>query len=39
MPDMPTDAFSVMDENGDGLLDADEIAKAIDAGLLPAQNG
>ncbi len=39
MPDLSTDAFTVMDENSDGLLDSDEIAMAIDAGLLPAQDG
>ena len=39
MPDMPTETFTAMDANGDGLLDADEIAVAMEAGQLPAQDG
>lgn len=35
MPEMTEDAFSVLDTSGDGLLDADEIAAAEAAGLLP----
>ena len=35
MPDMTMDSFTVIDVNGDGLLDADEVAAAIQAGLLP----
>jgi len=36
MPEMSEDDFSVLDASGDGLLDADEIAAAVDAGILPA---
>lgn len=36
MPEMSEDDFSVLDTSGDGLLDADEIAAATEAGLLPA---
>ncbi|KQB98240.1 hypothetical protein AL073_05005 [Loktanella sp. 1ANDIMAR09] len=36
MPEMSEDDFSALDTSGDGLLDADEIAAATDAGLLPA---
>ena len=36
MPAMTEDDFTVMDVSGDGLLDADEIAAATQAGLLPA---
>ena len=39
MPDMTEDQFTVLDVNGDGLLDADEIAAGTDAGLLPAMDG
>lgn len=39
MPELEADTFTAMDENGDGLLDAAEIAVAVDAGLLPAQDG
>lgn len=35
MPDMTFDSFNVIDVNGDGLLDADEVAAAVEAGLLP----
>ena len=35
MPDMTFDSFNVIDANGDGLLDAEEVAAAIEAGLLP----
>lgn len=35
MPDMTFDSFNVIDVNGDGLLDADEVAAAVQAGLLP----
>ena len=34
MPDMSMDDFTLMDANGDGLLDADEIAIGIESGLL-----
>jgi len=36
MPEMSEDDFSALDISGDGLLDADEIAAATEAGLLPA---
>ncbi|MFA8442869.1 hypothetical protein [Yoonia sp.] len=36
MPEMSEDDFSVLDTSGDGLLDADEIAVATEAGMLPA---
>ncbi len=36
MPEMSEDDFVAMDTSGDGLLDADEIAVATEAGLLPA---
>ncbi|SEW04929.1 EF hand [Cognatiyoonia koreensis] len=39
MPDMTEDTFTTLDANGDGLLDADEIAAGTDAGLLPASDG
>ena len=39
MPDMTEDTFITLDANGDGLLDADEIAAGTDAGLLPASDG
>ncbi|HEV8035657.1 hypothetical protein [Yoonia sp.] len=35
MPEMSEDDFSALDTSGDGLLDADEIAAAVAAGLLP----
>ena len=36
MPEMSEDDFSALDTSGDGLLYADEIAAATEAGLLPA---
>ena len=36
MPEMSEEDFTVMDVSGDGLLDADEITAATEAGLLPA---
>lgn len=35
MPEMSEDDFAALDTSGDGLLDADEIAAATEAGLLP----
>jgi hypothetical protein len=35
MPEMSEDDFAALDTSGDGLLDADEIAAAVAAGLLP----
>jgi len=39
LPEVDTDGFAAMDANGDGSLDADEIAVAQEAGLLPPSNG
>lgn len=39
MPDMSQDDFVLLDANGDGLLDADEIAAGTEAGILPAMDG
>ena len=39
LPEMSEDDYVVMDVNGDGLLDADEIAAATEAGLLPVMEG
>lgn len=36
MPEMSMDDFTILDSNGDGLLDADEIAVGVEAGMLPA---
>ena len=36
MPDLSEETFSVADTNGDGLVDADELAVATEAGLFPA---
>ncbi len=36
MPEISEDDFTTLDVSGDGLLDADEIAAATEAGLLPA---
>lgn len=36
MPDMSMDDFTILDTNGDGLLDAEEIAAGVEAGALPA---
>lgn len=35
MPEMTEDAFAALDTSGDGLLDADEIAAGVSAGVLP----
>ena len=39
MPTMSMDDFTLMDTNGDGLLDAVEIAAGVQAGMLPASDG
>lgn len=39
MPEILEDDFTVLDANGDGLLDAEEIAAGTEAGLLPATDG
>ena len=39
MPDMTIDGFTALDANGDGLLDADEIAVSVEAELLPPVDG
>lgn len=38
MPEMSLDDFTAIDANGDGMLDAEEIAVGVEAGLLPAQD-
>ena len=38
-PDITEDDFAKMDANQDGMLDADEVAAAVEAGLLPAKDG
>ncbi|MCB1350480.1 MAG: EF-hand domain-containing protein [Paracoccaceae bacterium] len=35
-PDLTAEAFDAADTNADGMLDADEIAAAAEAGVLPA---
>jgi len=39
MPDFTDADFAALDANGDGLLDGDEIAAAVEAGMLPASEG
>ena len=36
MPEMSEDDFVVLDTSGDGVLDADEIAAGVTAGMLPS---
>ncbi|MFT6074412.1 MAG: hypothetical protein ACJAZ1_001328 [Yoonia sp.] len=36
MPKISEDDFVVLDTSGDGILDADEIAVGVSAGMLPA---
>ena len=36
MPEMSEDDFVVLDTSGDGVLDADEIAVGVTAGMLPS---
>ena len=36
VPEITEEDFTTLDVSGDGLLDADEIAAAVEAGLLPA---
>ncbi|WP_227269368.1 EF-hand domain-containing protein [Roseobacter weihaiensis] len=36
LPDITAEAFSAMDTNADGALDAAEVQAAQDAGLIPA---
>ncbi|MCB1329969.1 MAG: EF-hand domain-containing protein [Maritimibacter sp.] len=38
-PDLTEDVFTAADANADGYLDADEIAAAAEAGLMPATEG
>ena len=35
-PDLTEEVFGTLDANGDGALDADELAAGVDAGLLNA---
>lgn len=37
-PDLTEEAFTVMDANDDGLLDAEEVAAAQEAGTMPMPN-
>lgn len=39
MPDMTIDDFTMLDGNGDGLLDAEEIAVGVEADMLPPTEG
>ena len=36
MPDMSVETFNLVDLNQDGLIDADELATAQEAGIIPA---
>lgn len=36
VPDLSEDTFASLDTSGDGLLDAEEIAAGVAAGLLPS---
>ena len=36
-PDVTEDQFKMLDANGDGALDADEVSAAREAGQLPAE--
>lgn len=38
-PDLTSDSFTAMDLNADGALDAEEVAAAQEAGLMPASEG
>lgn len=38
MPDMTEETFMTIDVNGNGMLDADEVAAATAVGTLPAAN-
>ncbi|MEL6608411.1 MAG: hypothetical protein AAFO58_09705 [Pseudomonadota bacterium] len=38
-PDLTEDTFSVIDVTEDGLVDADELARATEAALLPVTDG
>ena len=35
MPEMTAETFATLDVNADGLLDADEVAAAVEAGVIP----
>ena len=39
MPDMTFDGFNALDANADGILDAEEVAAAIEAGVMPDPAG
>lgn len=39
MPEMSEEDFTLLDADGDGLLNADEIAAGTEAGILPAADG
>jgi len=38
-PDLTEEAFTAMDQTGDGLLDVVEVSDAINAGLIAANDG
>lgn len=39
MPELSDADFTVLDASGDGLLEAAEVAAAVEAGLMPAMDG
>jgi Ca2+-binding EF-hand superfamily protein len=39
MPEATSDTFTAADANADGALSEEEVAAAVDAGLLPASDG
>ena len=39
VPEITAEIFSSLDVNADGALDADEVAAAQDAGIMPKTNG
>ncbi len=36
VPELTEDTFTALDVSGDGLLDGDEVATGVEAGLLPS---
>lgn len=38
-PDLTEESFAMADANADGMLDADELAAAAEAGVMPATEG
>lgn len=39
LPEVTEETFTLMDANGDGTLDEEELAVARDTGMLPAMDG